>query len=435
MGSVRYSSLLNREESGDEDEDLFPSHQMEFGSAPGTFESAFTYAKYGDLDRMGYDSHSRNMRAERSNKLFTYTPKFDDSEEWRGEGGTIVEKIIVLLSFVLITITLPLSLLFSLRFVSTHEKLVVLRLGRAQKTRGPGTHLLLPCIDKGHRVDTRITAFNVPPLNIITADRGLIEMGATVYLRVRDPLAAVCQVQDRNSSMRTLASSMLYRYSSKKRICELTGGHDRRHLAALFKDELGHFTSQFGVEITEVELSDIKVVKEAENMGLASLSAVAKSEVGQHIWNVIGPTLEEIAKETKSCQNKVERESTGPSTIGDLVDLHSTSYEEDVDIDRLITIVNMGIDQSLVFAIGKIYQLECEGVDQIVVDLRKGICYKGVAPSADVVLTIDRKWLVPLLKLEISPLQAYSSGKVKISGSIQDTFSLRLLTDRIAHLL
>lgn len=45
------------------------------------------------------------------------------------------------------------------------------------------------------------------------------------------------------------------------------------------KDELGHFTAQFGVEITEVELSDVKVVKEAENMGLASLSAVAKSEV------------------------------------------------------------------------------------------------------------------------------------------------------------
>lgn len=61
MGSsVRYSSLLNREDSGnEEDEDLFPPHNMEFGSAPGTFESAFTYAKYGDLDKMGYEAHSR----------------------------------------------------------------------------------------------------------------------------------------------------------------------------------------------------------------------------------------------------------------------------------------------------------------------------------------------------------------------------------------
>ncbi|GMS95797.1 hypothetical protein PENTCL1PPCAC_17972, partial [Pristionchus entomophagus] len=433
--SVRYSSLLNREESGDEEEDPFHTHNMQFGSAPGTFDSAFTYANYGDLDRMGYQAHSRMFRPEKINQLFTYTPKFEDTDDLRGEDGTVVEKIIVILSFILIAITLPLSLLFSLRFVSTHEKMVILRLGRAQKTRGPGTHFLLPCIDKAHRIDTRVTAFNVPPLNIITIDRGLVEMGATVYLRVRDAVAAVCQVQDRNSSMRTLASSMLYRYISKKRICELTGGHDRRHLAGLFKDELGHFTSQFGVEITEVELSDVKIVKEAENMGLASLSAVAKSEVGQQIWNVIGPTLDEIAKETKENDMGRERESTGPSTIGDLVDLHSTNVEEEIDIDRLITIVNMGIDHSLVIAIGKVYQLECEGIDQIVIDLRKGLCYKGVAPSADVVLRIDRKSLVPLLKQELSPLKAYSSGQMNISGSIQDAFSLRLLTDRIVHLL
>ncbi|GMT11173.1 hypothetical protein PFISCL1PPCAC_2470, partial [Pristionchus fissidentatus] len=364
--------------------------------------------------------------------LFTYTPKFEENEE-EIESQGIVEKIIVIFSFIIIGITLPLSLLFTLRFVPNNEKMVILRLGRAQKTRGPGTAFVLPCIDSAHRIDTRVTAFNVPPLNIITIDRGLVEIGATIYLRVRDAVAAVCQVQDRNSSMRTLASSMLYRYISKKRICELTGGHDRRILAGLFKEDLGVFTAQFGVEITQIELSDVKVVKEAENMGLASLSAVAKSEVGQQIWNVIGPTLNEMSME--NLKRESENAGAGPSTVGDLVDVHSCPDEDDVDIDRLITIVNMGIDQSLVMAIGKIYQFECEGIGQIVIDLRKGTCYKGTALTSDVVLRIDRRALVPLLKQELSPLKAYSSGQLNITGNIQDAFSLRLLTDRIVHLL
>ena len=42
---------------------------------------------------------------------------------------------------------------------------------------------------------------------------------------------------------------------------------------------------------------------------------------------------------------------------GDLMDVHGEcerGAEEDIDVDRLITIVNMGIDQSLTMAIGKV---------------------------------------------------------------------------------
>ncbi|PIO67110.1 hypothetical protein TELCIR_11159 [Teladorsagia circumcincta] len=132
---------------------------------------------------------------------------------------------------------MPFSLLFAMKgsagkgrarrfqifavFVSTSEKLVVLRLGRAQKTRGPGATLIVPCIDTTYKISTTITAFNVPPLQVITLDRGLVELGATVFLRIRDPVSAVCSIQD----------------------------------------ELGSFTATYGVEITDVEFSDVKVIK------------------------------------------------------------------------------------------------------------------------------------------------------------------------------
>lgn len=65
------------------------------------------------------------------------------------------------------------------------EQLVVLRLGRAQKTRGPGATVVLPCIDMYTKVDLRVNAFNVPPMQIITFDQGLVELGATVFSQVK----------------------------------------------------------------------------------------------------------------------------------------------------------------------------------------------------------------------------------------------------------
>ncbi|VDL66910.1 unnamed protein product [Nippostrongylus brasiliensis] len=79
---------------------------------------------------------------------------------------------------------------------------------------------------------------------------------------------------------------MLYRYISKRTICEITNSQDRRLLAGALKDELGHFTSTYGVEITDVEISDVKIMKEGENMGLAALSSVVRSDAGQKLWEV-----------------------------------------------------------------------------------------------------------------------------------------------------
>lgn len=59
--SVRYASLAQNEEDIDSterklDEDV---HIFEYGMPPGTFDSAFTYANYNDLDKMGYEAPKR----------------------------------------------------------------------------------------------------------------------------------------------------------------------------------------------------------------------------------------------------------------------------------------------------------------------------------------------------------------------------------------
>ncbi|KAK6049932.1 SPFH/Band 7/PHB domain protein [Cooperia oncophora] len=342
------------------------------------------------------------------------------------------------------------KLTYFFQFVSNSEKLVVLRLGRAQKTRGPGATLIVPCIDTTFKISTTITAFNVPPLQVITIDRGLVELGATVFLRIRDPVSAVCSIQDRNTSTRTLANTMLYRYISKRRICEITNGHDRRILAATLKDELGSFTATYGVEITDVEFSDVKVLKEGENMGLAALSAVVKSDAGVKLWEVIAPHVEEFAREVKeqaaAMQSKDPMDPAGPSPVSDittetLVDIGSASRSAEnlsIDEDRLITIINMAIDESLMKAVGCVYQIKCPEISSIVIDLKHppGLCSRGTpAVNPDVIFEMSHDVFVMIIKQELSPITAYMQGAMKVYGPLQDALSLKYLAERVKHLL
>ncbi|XGW18638.1 hypothetical protein V3C99_002893 [Haemonchus contortus] len=417
--SVRYAALL---QDDPEDNSLQPPEQegsgLEFGVPEGTFDSAFTYANYNDLDRMGYEAPPRfgNTSTHGSRYSgFTYTKVFDDEEK---------------------------------EFVSTSEKLVVLRLGRAQKTRGPGATIIVPCIDTTYKISTTITAFNVPPLQIITIDRGLVELGATVFLRIRDPVSAVCAIQDRNTSTRTLANTMLYRYISKRRICEITNGHERRILAATLKDELGSFTATYGVEITDVEISDVKILKEGENMGLAALSSVVKSDAGAKLWEVIAPHVEEFARSVKS-QASTDKpgepmDPGGPSSESNvtnetLIDIEQSNDDSpEIDEDRLITVINMAIDEQLTKAIGSVFQISCPDAQPIVIDLKHppGSCTRGSpVPNPDVIFEMSRAVFSKIITQQLSPVTAYMQGSMKVYGSLQDAISFRYLAERVKHLL
>lgn len=278
-------------------------------------------------------------------------------------------------------------------------------------------------------------------LQIITTDRGLVELGATVFLKIRDPIAAVCGVQDRNASVRTLANTMLYRYISKKRICDVTSSQDRRIISANLKDELGSFTCQFGVEITDVEISDVKIVKEGENMGMSALSSVAKSDAGQQLWQVIGPVFEDFAKE---CAAEEKAKENAP--LVDLSDVPSTSAAgtstdtpniPSIDIDHLISVASLAMDEHLVRLIGRVFQINCKDIEPICIDLKhgSGSAYKGTSLNPDVVFETSLEVFGKILTKEVSPVTVYMNGNLKVKGSIQDAMQLKHLVERMSDWL
>ena len=66
---------------------------------------------------------------------------------------------------------------FSFKVIPQFERVVVFRLGRVRKLKGPGFITLIPLVDTWKRVDMRMRAFKVPPQDILTLDHALIKLG------------------------------------------------------------------------------------------------------------------------------------------------------------------------------------------------------------------------------------------------------------------
>merc|ERR1712020_362192 len=118
---------------------------------------------------------------------------------------------IKVISVLFIICTFPFSLFVTVKMVQEYERAVIFRLGRVKKggAVGPGLFFIIPCMDNIVVTDLRTVTFDVPPQEILTKDSVTVAVDAVVYYKIRDPMAAVCNVQDAAKSTRLLASTTL----------------------------------------------------------------------------------------------------------------------------------------------------------------------------------------------------------------------------------
>ena len=105
------------------------------------------------------------------------------------DGPGICACLITFLSLLMVLVTFPLSLLFTVKVVQVifltfhyykesnsslkeYERAVIFRLGRLLSggAKGPGIFFIIPCVDSYTKVDMRVTTFDVPPQEVITFD-------------------------------------------------------------------------------------------------------------------------------------------------------------------------------------------------------------------------------------------------------------------------
>ena len=144
----------------------------------------------------------------------------------------------------------------TIKVVRPHEKGVVERLGKYQRTLDAGLHIVIPFIDRLTKVDMRENVVDVPPQEVITKDNVVVTVDAVVYYEATDPVKLTYNVTDFYIAATKLAQTNLRNVIGEMQLDEsLTS---RETINATLREILDTATDKWGVRVVRVELQRIE---------------------------------------------------------------------------------------------------------------------------------------------------------------------------------
>jgi len=221
--------------------------------------------------RNSVGSMQRNLQSSKN-----FQPQYGTAQDEDGENG-ICAALITFASYILVFLTLPISIWGCVKVVQEYERAVIFRLGRLRSggAKGPGLFFILPCIDTYRCVDLRTGAFDVPPQEILTRDSVTISVDAVVYYQVSNPLSAVCNNDDYNRSTRLLAATTLRNVLGTRNLSEILS--DREAIADTMHHGLEEATNPWGVHVDRVEIKDVRLPQQLQRAMAAEAEATREA--------------------------------------------------------------------------------------------------------------------------------------------------------------
>jgi regulator of protease activity HflC (stomatin/prohibitin superfamily) len=212
--------------------------------------------------------------------------------------------VIVVVIFAVVLILL--AMVFAVRIVKQYEEGVLFRLGRVMGTREPGLRLIIPIVDNLRRVSLRIVTMPIQSQGIITQDNVSVDVSAVAYFRVVDAVKSVVAIENVNAAIDQIAQTTL------------------RKVVGQHREILDRTTTDWGVEVTLVELKDIQLPESMKR-------AMARQA--------------EAEREKRAKIINAEGESMAAAALGDAADV-MMAHPLALQLRNLQSLVEIGVDKN-----------------------------------------------------------------------------------------
>lgn len=144
------------------------------------------------------------------------------------------------------------------RVVKQYERGVVFRLGRLrERVRGPGFTMIVPIVDRLHKINMQIVTMPVPAQEGITRDNVTVRVDAVVYFKVVDPSDALVRVEDYRFAVAQMAQTSLRSIIGKSDLDDLLS--NREKLNQGLELMIDSPAVGWGVGIDRVEIKDVSL--------------------------------------------------------------------------------------------------------------------------------------------------------------------------------
>src|SRR5262249_36688349 len=157
----------------------------------------------------------------------------------------------------LVVLFVVITLLRSVRVVPQQRMDVVERLGKYQRTLGPGLNLLMPFVDAVRtKVDMREQVVSFPPQPVITSDNLVVSIDTVLYYKVVDPVRATYEIANFIQAIEQLTVTTLRNVIGSMDLERSLTSRDvvNSQLASVLDENTG----RWGIKVTRVEIKAIE---------------------------------------------------------------------------------------------------------------------------------------------------------------------------------
>jgi len=145
----------------------------------------------------------------------------------------------------------------TVRIADQYERAVVFRLGRYDRTAGPGLWFKWPLIEWQWTIDLRTTTTSVEQQEAITKDNVPIKINAVIWRRVVNPELSVIKVRDVGNAVIQVAITSLRNVIGQHTLDEVLKSQDTISNSLRYSIDL--VTEPWGVKVEHVEMKNIEI--------------------------------------------------------------------------------------------------------------------------------------------------------------------------------
>ncbi len=193
------------------------------------------------------------------------------------------------IGFVLATL-ISLLAMMSIHIALQWEKVVVLRLGKFHRTKGPGIYFTIPFIEQiALCADQRVMLTGFAAEETLTSDLVPINVDAVLFWMVWDAEKAALEVENYYNSVSLVAQTALRDAIGRATASEVAVR--RNQLDAELQEVIEEKTSEWGITILSVEIRDIVIPESLQE----AMSAEAQAEREKNARMVLAEVEKDIS--------------------------------------------------------------------------------------------------------------------------------------------
>jgi regulator of protease activity HflC (stomatin/prohibitin superfamily) len=147
--------------------------------------------------------------------------------------------------------------LSGLRIANQYERAVVFRLGKYQRTAGPGLYYLIPVFDKAQTVDLRTMTTEVAQQEAITKDNVPVKINAVIWRRTIDPKSSVIEVMNVGDAVIQVAVTSLRGVIGQHTLDDVL--KEQEAISAALQGSIDRVTEPWGVTVERVQMRNVEI--------------------------------------------------------------------------------------------------------------------------------------------------------------------------------